>query len=195
MTDIRYYVLLAGEAGVFKDIELEIMKETLEEWERRSDSPSTLIELTASGRVSGFAYFGPANGTEFTFDLKWLVVDKLAHKQGIGDQLLQRIEVEILKQKRSAILTVETTTRKEGAIRPGFFQEAGFSLIGHIPDFYGKGDDFLMYAKHLRPPEEIAAEAERAAQEARAAEAKRAAQETQGGDGAQASKDSEEEEA
>jgi GNAT superfamily N-acetyltransferase len=157
MTDIRYYVLLAGESGVFKDIELEIMKETLEEWERRPESLSTLIELSSSGRISGFAYFGPSNGTEYTYDLKWLVVDKLSRKQGVGIQLLKRIELEILKQKRNAILTAETSARKEGAINEGFFPDAGFSLIGHIPDFYGKGDDFLMYAKHIRPPEEEAA--------------------------------------
>jgi ribosomal protein S18 acetylase RimI-like enzyme len=156
MTDIRYYILLAGETGVFKDIELEIMKETLEEWENRSDSPSTLIELSASGRISGFAYYSPVHGTEFTFDVKWLVVDKQSRKQGIGRQLLERIETEILKIKRNAILTAETSTRKETVAGDGFYSSIGFSLIGHIPDFYGAGDDFLMYAKHLRPPEEAA---------------------------------------
>jgi ribosomal protein S18 acetylase RimI-like enzyme len=160
MTDIRYYILLAGETGVFKDIELEIMKETLEEWESRAESPSTLIELSASGRISGFAYFGPAHGTEFTFEVKWLVVDKQSRQQGIGRQLLERIESEILKIKRNAILTAETSTRKESMAGEGFYLSVGFCLIGHIPDFYGKGDDFLMYAKHVRPPEEVADEAE-----------------------------------
>jgi GNAT superfamily N-acetyltransferase len=156
MTDLRYYVLLAGESGVFRDIELEIMKEALEEWERRSDSASTLIELSSSGRISGFAYFGPVHNTEFTYELKWLVVDRLSRKQGIGEQLLSRVVEEILKQKHDAILRVETSTKKEQAIQESFFLGSGFSLIGHIPEFYGKGDDFLMYAKHVtdREPEE-----------------------------------------
>ncbi len=155
MTDLRYYILLASESGAFKDIELDIMKEALEEWERRSDGKMTLVELASSGRISGFAYFGPHNGTEFTYEIKWIVVDRLSRRQGIGGQLLERVEEEVRRMKPNAILTVETTTIKEGAINPGFYLEHGFSLIGRIPNFYGKGDDFLMYAKHLHDQEDF----------------------------------------
>lgn len=156
MTDLRYYILLASESGVYKDIELDIMKEALEEWERRSDGKMTLVELASSGRISGFAYFGPNNGTDHTFELKWIVVDRLSRKQGVGSQLLERIEEEIRRAKPNAILSVETSSIKESSISSDFFISSGFSLIGRIPNFYGKGDDFLMYAKHIcvKPPEE-----------------------------------------
>ncbi len=188
MTDIRYYILLAGETGVFKDIELEIMKETLEEWESRPESLSTLIELSSSGRVAGFAYFCPVHGTEHTFDVKWLVVDKLSRMQGIGRQLIERIEVEILKQTSNAILSVETSTRKESIVSEGFYSSIGFSLIGHIPDFYAKGDDFFMYAKHIRPPEEAAGD-EDASDGASAADGKSVADGESAADGKSADDD------
>lgn len=153
MTDLRYYILLASESGVYKDIELDIMKEALEEWERRSDGKSTLVELALSGRVSGFALFGPHNGTDYTYELKWLVVDRLSSRQGVGIQLLERVQEEILRAKPNAVLSVETSSVKEGAVGAGFYLQAGFSLIGRIPDFYGKGDDYLMYAKHIHSHE------------------------------------------
>jgi ribosomal protein S18 acetylase RimI-like enzyme len=149
MTDLRYYIVLASESGVYKDIELDIMKEALEEWERRSDGKMTLVELASSGHISGFAFFGPHSGTEFTFELKWVVVDRLSRKQGIGIQLLERVEEEIRRSKPNAILSVETSSIKEASIAVDFYVSAGFSLIGRIPNFYGKGDDFLMYAKHI----------------------------------------------
>jgi|WetSurMetagenome_2_1015567.scaffolds.fasta_scaffold576168_1 ribosomal protein S18 acetylase RimI-like enzyme len=153
MTDLRYYILLASESGVFKDIELDIMKEALEEWERRADNKSTLVEISLSGRVSGFAYFGPHNGTDYTYELKWVIVGRLSAKQDVGRQLLDRVEEEILRAKPNAVLSVETSSLKEGAIASDFFLQAGFSLIGRIPNFYGKGDDYLMYAKHIHTHE------------------------------------------
>lgn len=160
MTDLGYYLTLARDAGVFKDIEIDILEETLQEWERRSDGSSTLVELASNGRVSGFAFFGPLHNTEFTYDIRWIVVDRLTKKLGIGKQLLERIEEEILKVSPNAIISVEISKIKENAVAENFFLDAGFTLVGRIPDFYGKGDDFLMYAKHIHEYEESEDEGE-----------------------------------
>lgn len=160
MTDLRYYIMLATGSGAYKDIEIEIMKESLLEWERRPDSRAILVELASGGRVSGFAYYTPVNGTEYTFDIKWLVVDKMGRRRDIGEQLIDRIEADILNAHEDAILLVETSAVKERAVEEGFWEGAGFSLIGRIPGFYGKGDDYLMYAAHLSRDGGAGAEAE-----------------------------------
>lgn len=152
MTDLRYYMLLAKEANVFKDIELDIMKEGLEEWERRPDRKATLVELSAGGRVSGFAFYLPAQQTDFTFELKWLVIDRLSAKRGVGIQLINRIEDDLRHSHGNAILRVESSSRKDSILPENFYLDAGFSLIGHIPDFYGKQDDYFIYAKHIFVP-------------------------------------------
>jgi ribosomal protein S18 acetylase RimI-like enzyme len=149
MIDLRYYLTLARDAGVFKDIEIDILEETLQEWERRSDGSSTLVELSSNGRVSGFAFFGPLHNTELTYEVRWIVVDRLSRKLGIGKQLLDRVEEEILKIAPNAILSVEISKIKENAIQDHFFINSGFTLVGRIPNFYGENDDYLMYAKHI----------------------------------------------
>ena len=36
----------------------------------------------------------------------------------------------------------------------GLLESCGFALIGHIEDFYGAGDDYYIYARHLAPSEQ-----------------------------------------
>ena len=44
---------------------------------------------------------------------------------------------------------------------PGLLASLDYSMIGHIPDFYERGDDYFMFAKHLflESPEQAAARA------------------------------------
>jgi len=60
--------------------------------------------------------------------------------------LISRVVEEILKQKRDAILRVETSVRKEAAIGAGFFLDEGFSLIGRIMPSAGLRHDRIVSA-------------------------------------------------
>jgi hypothetical protein len=64
------------------------------------------------------------------------------------------LEGELLRLEASAILRIETSTHKEEAIGRGILAGRGYALIGHIPDFYEPGEDYFMYAKHLRREKE-----------------------------------------
>ena len=70
--------------------------------------------------------------------------------KGVPGSILGMLEEELLRIEASAILRIETSTRKEAAIGKGALSERGYALIGHIPDFYEAHDDYYMYAKHLR---------------------------------------------
>jgi hypothetical protein len=150
MIDLSEYEGLARETGAFKDIELDILKESLSEWQKRPGDPYTAFEVRDGRILAGFAVLCREASTEYTFDLRAICVDPSYIGKGVTAGLLGLVEEEILKSEKSAILRFETSRRKEASIGPDVLSGRGFALIGHIPDFYAPGDDYFMYAKHLR---------------------------------------------
>lgn len=149
MTDIRDYLQLAREAGAYKDIELEILKETLLAWTERPGDPCSVVELRDGRVLAGFAVFARTAGTEYTWDVRALCVDPIYRGKGVGERLADLIEEEILSAHPQGIIRVEISKRKEDAVGSGFLLARGFSLIGHIESFYESGDDYYIYAKHV----------------------------------------------
>jgi ribosomal protein S18 acetylase RimI-like enzyme len=149
MTDIRSYLMLARETGAFRDVEIDILREVLEAWEKNPEKDYTVIEIRDGHKIAGFAVYGPGPMTDFSYDVYWIVVDQALQGKGVGHQLMDLIESTILKTADKAILRVETSGKKEYAYQQRFYQSCGYSLIGRIIDFYEPGDDFLMYAKHV----------------------------------------------
>ena len=149
MIDLSEYEGLAQETGAFKDIELDILKESLAAWQKRPGDPYAVIELRDGKQLAGFAVICREAGTEYTYDLRAMCIERSYVGKGVSASLLAMIEEDVLRTERSAILRFETSMRKEAAMDSGALAGRGFSLIGHIPDFYAPGDDYFMYAKHL----------------------------------------------
>ena len=149
MIDLSEYEGLAHETGAFKDIELDILKESLTAWQERPGDPYSVIEIRDGKQLAGFAVMCREAGTEYTYDLRGIFVERSYVGKGVSGSLIGMIEDEVLKTERSAILRFETSKRKEATLDSGALAGRGFSLIGHIPDFYAPGDDYFMYAKHL----------------------------------------------
>jgi GNAT superfamily N-acetyltransferase len=152
MTAIGEYGDLARGIGAFKDIELDILDETLRAWSERPGDPHTLLEIRDGRTLAGFAVLCRASNTEFTFDVRAFCVDLPYLGKGVAERLVSMLEEEVLRIGPAGILRLETSSRKEAAIGKGVMEAAGYALIGHIAGFYGGEDDFYMYAKHLRRP-------------------------------------------
>jgi GNAT superfamily N-acetyltransferase len=162
MIDLREYEDLARETGVYKDIELEILKETITDWQKRPGDPYTILELRDGKLLAGFAVMCRESGTDYTFCVRAFCVDPSYLRKGVASNIIDMLEEEILRLESSAILRFETSSSKEAAIGKGVLAERAYALIGHIPDFYVLRDDYFMYAKHLHRgsaggPEKIAA--------------------------------------
>jgi len=158
MTELKEYGDLARDSGAFRNIELDILEETLKDWRERPGDPHTLLELRDGRILAGFAIMEKAGNTDFTFDVKAFCVDRAYVGKGVARRLAEMLEEEALARESACILRVETSGRKEASYGPGAFVDSGFALIGHIAGFYGEGDDFFMYAKHLRRGGAIAEE-------------------------------------
>ncbi|MGA2547392.1 MAG: GNAT family N-acetyltransferase [Rectinemataceae bacterium] len=149
MIDTAEYEGLAREMGAFKDIELDILKETFSAWQARPGDPYTILELRDGKILAGFAVICRKASTDYSFDLRAICVDPSYIGKGVTAKILGMLEEELLRTEASAILRIEISTIKETAIGKGVLSDRGYSLIGHIPDFYEPGDDYFMYAKHI----------------------------------------------
>ncbi len=149
MMETRDYEQLALESGVYKDIELDILIDTLDSWKARPGSPYSLVEVRDSREPAGFCLFQRAANTESTFDVHTFLVGRDYRGKGAAEKLLDLLTEEILASVRSAMVRIETSSLKENAVEPRFFSAHGFETIGHIPDFYGPGNDYWIYAKQV----------------------------------------------
>jgi GNAT superfamily N-acetyltransferase len=152
MTDIHEYIQLARESGAYKDIELDILKETLASWAERPGDPVSVVELRDGKILAGFAVYARVPNTDFTFDVRAICVDKVYRGKGVGQKLAETLEEETLRQSTQVIIRFEISRRKEESVGSGFLIDAGFSLIGHIAAFYDSEDDYYIYAKHFPLP-------------------------------------------
>jgi len=150
MIDIREYEQLARDSGAYKDIELDILAETLDICQSHPGDPYILLELRDGKILAGFAILSKAPGTEFTFEVRDFCIERSYIGKGVSRRLIEMLEEEVARIADSAIIRFETSRLKEDAAGRGVFAEGGYALIGHIKNFYDEGNDYFIYAKHAR---------------------------------------------
>ncbi|MFZ4617327.1 MAG: GNAT family N-acetyltransferase [Rectinemataceae bacterium] len=149
MIDIREYLKLARNSGAYKDIEIDILKETLITWLEHPGEPCSVVELRDGNLLAGFAVFARANNTEYSYDVRSICVDAVYRGKGVGQKLTEMIEEEVLNFGPQAIVRFEISKKKEAVVGEGFLLERNFAMIGHIKAFYDTEDDYFIYAKHV----------------------------------------------
>lgn len=147
MINIREYELLTLETGAYRDIELDILKETLAAWKESPGSPFELIELRDGRVLAGFCLYYRSPNTEYTFDIHTFVVGRDYRNKAVGPRLLELLEEAVTQKTPYAVVRVETSRVKEHAIGDSFYGNNGFQTIGHIPGFYETDNDYYIYVR------------------------------------------------
>jgi ribosomal protein S18 acetylase RimI-like enzyme len=147
MINIREYELVSLETGAYRDIELDILKETLAAWKESPGAPFELIELRDGVILAGFCLYYKAPNTDYTYDVHTFVVGRDYRNRVVGPRLVELLEERLLESRKYAVVRVETSKVKEEAIGDAFFQANGFQTIGHIPAFYDTENDYYIYVK------------------------------------------------
>jgi len=147
MITIREYELLSLETGAYRDIELDILKETLAAWKESPGLPFELIELRDGMVLAGFCLYHKSSNTDCTYDVHTFIVGRDYRNRAVGPRLVELLEERLLETRNYAVIRVETSKVKENAIGDSFFQTSGFQTIGHIPGFYDAENDYYMYVK------------------------------------------------
>jgi ribosomal protein S18 acetylase RimI-like enzyme len=96
----------------------------------------------------GFACFGPTLGTDRTFDLYWIAVDRAAQGTGCGTVLLLEVERR-LEALHARMLVVETSSRSDYTATRGFYLKRGYVEAARVREFYAPQDDRIILTKRL----------------------------------------------
>ncbi len=149
IADISEYEYLVLGLQILKDIELDILHETLLAWKQNPGNPYLLTEIRDGKQLAGFCIYYQSPNTEYSFDIHTFCVGVNYKHTQVADALLKQLEDEILKKHAHAVIRVETSQNKEMAIREDFFTKSGFQQIGHIPSYYDLGNDYFIYSKSI----------------------------------------------
>lgn len=139
----------AGATGAFTEEELAVLKDVLIEWSRHPDEDYELITEWDGDDLAGFLIYGPTPMTAFAYDLYWMAVNPAHQRKGIGRKLEEKMCSALLDRSPRAVVRVETAGRDEYLGQRIFYLSTGYRECGRIPDFYGEGDDIVLYCKQI----------------------------------------------
>jgi GNAT superfamily N-acetyltransferase len=140
---------LAEGTGAFKPIEIQALKEVLDDYHARERANRhRCVTAWQDGRVSGFAYWAEAAMTDRTWHLWWIAVRRDLQARGLGARLLAACERDV-RAAGGRLLLIETSGLPGYAATHRFYARRGYEPPSVIPDFYADGDDLLVFRKRL----------------------------------------------
>lgn len=98
--------------------------------------------------LDGFSCFGRIPGSEWSFDLYWIVVSPARQGTGLGRQLLAATEAAV-RTAGGNRLYVDTSSRPQYAPTRAFYLACGYAVAAELPDFYRAGDGKVVFVKVL----------------------------------------------
>lgn len=149
--DTDALVSLAEETGVFKPLEIEALREVLDDYHAVNHTYGHRAVTWDTGSPDGFAYFAPTAMTDRTWELWWIAVEPGRQGQGLGGKLLEFVESEV-RAAGGRILLIETSSLPHYLPTRNFYLKHGYEQSGGIPDFYADGDDKVVFSKKMEPP-------------------------------------------
>ena len=135
--------------GLFREDEIPVALEVFDEAVRAGPraEPYAALGADVEGRLAGWICWGPTPCTLGTYDLYWMAVDPGLQGAGIGTALLLEMEHRLAGLAR--LIIVETAGRADYAGTRGFYEAKGYRPTARIPDFYGPGDDQVVFVKRV----------------------------------------------
>ena len=141
---------ILSSSGYFYDYEvklaLSLADETFEKGEENSGY--FWICLTEDAEVIGFTCFGPNPSSVHSWDLYWIAVHEEYRKKHYGSVLLKESE-ERIRDLGGRIVWIETSGRPLYQPTRHFYLKNGYELEATLREFYGPGDDKLVYRREL----------------------------------------------
>lgn len=140
---------VARHSGLFPPEELDDVRSTFDAFlTGAAEADRWLVSDTGSGAVA-VAYFAPERMTDGTWNLYFLAVHPSHRGRGHGAALVSRVEQD-LRRGGARVLLIETSGVPEFATQRAFYAGLGYHEEARIREFYGVGDDKIVFWKHLR---------------------------------------------
>lgn len=106
---------------------------------QQNEDPNSLV---------GYCCYGFIPGTQSSYHLYWIVVDKNKQNQKVGKQLLEHLEKKIIKKGGTRIYA-ETSGRELYLPTHQFYLRNHFILEARLKDYFSPNDDELIFSKVL----------------------------------------------
>jgi ribosomal protein S18 acetylase RimI-like enzyme len=147
--DTPELLTLTQATGVFKDLEIEALKEVLDDFHQANAALGhQCVTLEDSGKIMGFAYFAPAAMTDRTWYLYWIAVRKQTQARGLGQKMLVYVE-EAIRNEKGRVLLIETSSLPHYTLTRKFYLKNGYEQEAKLRDFYADGDHLIVFRKRL----------------------------------------------
>lgn len=152
--NFKEYELVTSTSGAFSGVEVDLMVEILKDWQKAPGQPYTLLELRDGKTLVAFAIIHRVSGRNFTFDIRFIVLDRDYRSSSAMQHLFELIDEELLKKIPFAVIRIEISSVKRESLGENALENASFCQIGHIAAYYGENDDFFFYIKAIfrNPP-------------------------------------------
>ena len=100
------------------------------------------------GQVIGYILYVPVPCSEISWEIYWVVVQKDYQHQGLGKELIRKVEkaIESFSGKR---IYIETSSRELYKPTRNFYRSCGYEVDVVQSDFYNIGDSRIFYLKDL----------------------------------------------
>lgn len=147
-TDIHALRDLLISTEFFYDYEIQVAIELIETTLEKGEVSSGYHFIIAEDneKILGFSCFGAAPCTQDSYDIYWIAVNKDMMNKGIGGHILSHTEENIYKSGGRHIW-IETSSRAIYNPTREFYRKNGYEIKAELPDFYGPGDNKVIFLK------------------------------------------------
>jgi ribosomal protein S18 acetylase RimI-like enzyme len=133
--------------GFFQPAEIDVAIELVDEHLAKGlASGYYFIFAELNGQTIGYACYGPIACAVGSYDLFWIAVDKPQQRCGWGQTLIAEAERRV-REAGGRRVYVETSNRPQYAATRTFYERVGYRQEAVLPEFYGVGDDKVIYVK------------------------------------------------
>lgn len=141
---------ILSSSGYFYDFEIEVALSLADETFEKGQEKSGYywIRLLEDSKVIGFANFGPNPSSVYSWDLYWIAIQEEYRKKHFGSLILKEAE-ERIRSLGGRIVWIETSGRPLYEPTRHFYLKNGYETEATLRDFYGPGDDKIVYRKFL----------------------------------------------
>lgn len=108
------------------------------------------VMVDPDDRAIAAAYLAPEPFADRLWNLYFLAVDPRIHGRGAGSRLIEHVE-DVLRGagEEARVLIVETSSTDDYTSARAFYRARGFDEEARIRDFYGPGDNKVVFWKAL----------------------------------------------
>jgi GNAT superfamily N-acetyltransferase len=145
---------IVASTGFFYPAECDVAVELIEERLAKGEASGYFFVFAElDGQPVAYACYGPIACTVGSYDLFWIAVDAAHQGHGLGRLLLEESE-RLIGAAGGRRVYIETSNRPQYVPTRGFYERCGYRCEAVLKEFYGGGDDKVIYVKALQPSRE-----------------------------------------